>query len=163
MERDNDSYTIPIYRLQLVKESEAIAKPIASPIDVAEQMRDLAQSDREQLVCIHLDTRNRPIGRQTVSIGWLNQAPLHPRELFKAALIIKAALLSNSLSIILTHNHPSNELEPSKEDDIMTTRVAKASKILGIPLIDHVILSPDGGYYSYNEHKPDLLKGGDDI
>ena len=97
MKKDK-SYTIPIYRLQLVKEAEAEARPINGPQELADQMKDLAISDREQIVCLHLNTKNRPIGRQTVSIGTLNQTILSPREVFKCAL------LSNACSIILIHN-----------------------------------------------------------
>ena len=155
METDQTSYLIPVYRLELVKESQVQAKSITCPSDLAEQMKDIARADREHLVCLFLNTQNRPVGRQTVSIGSLNQAILVPRELYKAAI------LSNACKTILIHNHPSGELIPSKEDDLITDRIARAGQLLGIPLLDHVILSPAGRYYSYDEQRPELLRGGD--
>ncbi len=152
---ENTSYVIPIYRLQLVKESEAEARPITSPLELAGQVRDLAQADREQMVCIHLDAKNRPISRQTVSIGTLDQAILTGRELYKSAI------LANAHRITLAHNHPSNDPTPSIEDDRITIQIAQAGRLLGIPLLDHVIVGPGGSFFSYSEQKPQLLKGGD--
>ena len=152
---ETSSYRVPIDRLQLVKESETVIKPICGPNDLAEQMQELATADREQMVCIHLNTKNRLVGQQTVSVGILNHALIHPRELFKGAL------LSNAFNIVLAHNHPSGDVTPSREDDMVTVMVAKAGKLLGIPLLDHVILSPDGSFCSYSEMNPQLLKEGD--
>ena len=153
MNKEN-SYTIPVFRLQLVKEAEAEAKPITSPEVLAEQLTVLAHADREQMICMHLNTKNRPISQQTVSIGTLNQAIVSPREVFKAAF------LSNAHSIILAHNHVSCDVTPSIEDDGITQRIGKAGRLLGVPLLDHIILSPTGKYYSYSELKPFLLEGG---
>jgi len=153
--KEQTSYVIPIYRLQLVKEAEAEARPITNALELAGQVRNLAQADREQMVCIHLDVKNRPISRQTVSIGILDQAILTGRDLFKAAI------LANAHRITLTHNHPSGETEPSIEDDRITVQIAHAGRLLGIPLLDHVIVGPGGSFFSYSEQKPQLLKGGD--
>jgi DNA repair protein RadC len=154
MQSKESTYVIPIYRLQLVKEAEAEARPISSPQELAEQMSEIALADREHMVCFHLDTKNRPVSRETVSIGTLDQAILSPREVFKAAL------LSNARSVILAHNHPSGETAPSPEDDSVTERLARAGRLLDIPLLDHVIVGPDGRFYSYREQNPLLLKGG---
>ena len=149
------SYIIPIYRLELVKESEAEVQPVTSPQELASQLKDLAVSDREQMVCTHLDAKNRPIGRQTVSIGALDYAIATPREVFKAAL------LSNARSIVLAHNHPSGDVTPSEEDDRLTQMLARAGRLMGIALLDHVILGPGGDVFSYHSIKPGLLEGGD--
>ena len=154
MTKRENSYVIPIFRLQLVKEAEAEARPISSPQELAEQMGELALSDREQMVCLHLNTKNRPIGRQTVSIGTLDQALVSPREVFKGALMI------NAKSIILAHNHPSGDVTPSVHDDFITGQLAKAGRLLGIPVLDHVIVSPDRNLFSYRLQKCEILEGG---
>ena len=156
MRTKDGSYVIPIYRLELVKESETLVRPVSSPHELAIQMKELALSDREQMVCIHLDTKNRPIGRQTVSIGALDHAIVTPREVFKAAF------LSNARSIVLTHNHPSGDVTPSEEDDRLTHLLAKAGRLVGITLLDHVILGPGGDFLSYQSVKPWLLEGGEE-
>ena len=85
------------------------------------------------IIC--LNTRNRVICINTVSIGSLNASLVHPREVFKPAI------LANAASIILAHNHPSGETEPSKDDIEITKRVKEAGNLLGIELLDHVIIS----------------------
>jgi len=149
------SYTIPVYRLQLVQEGRATAMPVTGPAELASHLKEIAMADREHMVCVFLDTKNRAVARQVISIGTLNASLVHPREVFKAAL------LSNANSIILTHNHPSSEINPSTDDDEVTRRIARAGGLLNVPLLDHVILSPDGGFYSYRDHRPDCLQGGD--
>ena len=84
-------------------------------------------------------------------MGAVNQAIVEPRELFKSAI------LSNAASMIMVHNHPSGNLEPSKDDTMITDRILKLSGLLGIPLIDHVIVGGDNSsYFSFKEKE--LLK-----
>ena len=78
------------------------------------------------------------LGINTVSIGSLSTSIVHPREVFKAAILMGAA------NIILAHNHPSGDPSPSKEDIEITQRLAKAGEILGIEVLDHLILTPSG-------------------
>ncbi len=156
MKKESSEYTIPVYRLQLVQDGEVVAAPVTGPEELAFQMKEVAMADREHMVVIFLDTKNRPIGRQVVSIGTLNATLVHPREIFKAALIAGAG----AHSVICLHNHPSGVLTPSREDDEITQRIARAGAILNILLIDHVILAPDGGYFSYKNSRPELLDGG---
>jgi DNA repair protein RadC len=81
-----------------------------------------------------LDTRNRIIGLHEISRGNLNTSVIHPREIFQRAI------LNNANSIILFHNHPSGDCEPSA-DDIQTTKLlAKAGKLMGIPVLDHLVI-----------------------
>ena len=157
MNHEETEYTIPVYRLQLVQEGQTTAAPVTGPAELAFQMKEIAMADREHMVVIFLDTKNRPIGRQVVSIGTLNATLVHPREVFKAALIAGG---SGANGVILLHNHPSGVLTPSREDDEITQRIARAGAILNVPLIDHVILAPDGGFYSYKDSRPEFLDGG---
>ena len=118
---------------------------ISSPSDSAELFSSFIEdSDREQMLLCCLDTKNRPTSISIISIGTLNSALVHPREVFKAAI------LSNAASIILAHNHPSGDTDPSHEDISLTNRINEASKIIGIKLLDHIIIG-QGGYSSFKE------------
>ena len=153
--KDKTTYEVPVFKLQLVQEGTIRCGPLVDPRSVANLLEDIAKSDREQMVAVFLNTKNHPTGRQTVSVGTLNASLVHPREVYKGALV------ANANAIILAHNHPSGVVMPSQEDDTITTAIARAGKLLQVALLDHVILSPDGGHYSYQEQKPELLKGGE--
>ncbi len=155
MKEESIPYTIPVYKLQLVHEGTATTTVVTCPAELAFQLKEMATADREHMVVIFLDTKNRPIGRQVVSIGTLNATLVHPREVFKTAV------LSNANAVILSHNHPSGSLTPSRDEDEVTRKIARAGVLLDIRLLDHVIVAPDGGYYSYKDNRPDLLDGGD--
>lgn len=139
---------VNIVSLQLVKESSMLYsnRRISSPKDVVELVKDiLNNSDREKLVAVCLDTKNQPTNIEVVSIGSLNTSIVHPREVFKTAII------SNSASIIICHNHPSGDTTPSKEDINITTRLKESGKILGIDLIDHIIITSNNDFISLKE------------
>jgi DNA repair protein RadC len=113
------SLNFQTYRLQLVRESPAEASQIFdSPIKVFDQILPLFKDlDREHFVVLALDVKNKQIGANTVSIGTLSASLVHPREVFKFAI------LANAASIILAHNHPSGELSPSRDDIELTQRL----------------------------------------
>ena len=100
--------------------------------------------DREHFIAITLDGSSRVISTHTISIGTLNQSIVHPREVFYPAIKDKAA------AIIIAHNHPSGQLFPSRADKQVTTRLKDAGKLIGIDIVDHIILTPDG-YYSFQD------------
>ena len=100
--------------------------------------------DREHFIAITLDGSSRVINTHIISIGTLNQSLVHPREVFYPAIKDKAA------AIIIAHNHPSGQLFPSRADKQVTTRLKDAGKLIGIEIIDHIILTPDG-YYSFQD------------
>jgi DNA repair protein RadC len=113
-------------------------RTIRKPRDAAAIARELiGDADREHVVALLLDARHRVVGVHTVAIGSLNGCPVHPRELFKAAL------LCNTAAVIVAHNHPSGDLTCSREDIAMTERLAQAGDLLGIQVIDHVIITVD--------------------
>ncbi len=105
---------------------------------------EFSLADREKFICLHLDIKNKLISYEIVSIGTLNFSVVHPRELFKGAL------LSNSASIIVCHNHPSGDPGPSSEDIALTKRLKEAGDILGISLLDHLIFG-DNSFVSLRE------------
>lgn len=105
---------------------------------------NIQNQTEEVLALLCLDTKNKIIGAFEVSRGTLNSSSAHPREVFKRALLL------NSARIMLCHNHPSGELEPSKSDDKMTDRMFKAGELIGIELLDHLIVANSNSeFYSY--------------
>jgi len=141
------SKRVDIVSLKMVKESSIsyANRKIASPNDAIDLIRVLLEDcDREKLVVCCLNTKNEPTNISTVSVGSLNSSIVHPREVYKTAII------SNSASIIIAHNHPSGNTTPSKEDINITERLKQAGKIIGIELIDHLILGY-GEYLSLKE------------
>lgn len=96
--------------------------------------------DREHFVIILLSARNTVIGVETVSVGSLNASIVHPREVFKPAVAQSAA------SILLAHNHPSGNPEPSDDDLALTKRLRQVGDLLGIPVIDHLVVA--GGRFT---------------
>ena len=90
--------------------------------------------DREQFIIACLNTKNEPTNILVVSVGTLNKAIVHPREVFKTAI------LSNAASIVALHNHPSGNSEPSQQDIELTNRLYEAGELLGIKLLDHLII-----------------------
>lgn len=117
---------------------------LLSPKDVFDELKDIRTSKKEHFVVFYLDTRNQEIKREVISIGSLNANLVHPREVFEPAIKHLAA------QIIIAHNHPSGNLEPSTQDLKMTRRLTEAGKILGIEIIDHIIVSKSS-FLSFNE------------
>jgi DNA repair protein RadC len=141
-------YRIPIYKVQLVRDSSqpSTLKKVSKPSDVCDILRTyLEGADRENFVILMLDTKNQVIGINTVGVGILNACPVHPREVFKPAI------LSNAAGIILGHNHPSGDPGPSKDDLELTVRLKDAGDILGIAVIDHIIIGDNNRYVSLKE------------
>ena len=140
--------TINIYKLKMIKEDTVeYSTTIKSPADIAALARDvlgLHEAAEENFAIICLNTKNKIAGVHTVSIGSLNASIVHPREVFKAAL------LNNANGIICLHNHPSGDPEPSRDDIETTHRLVNAGNILGIKVLDHVIIG-DNRYVSLKE------------
>ena len=132
---------ISIYDLKLVKEKGTrydIAKRISNGDDTykaVQEIFELSSCSEENVVMLCLDTKNRINGAFTVSVGSLNSSIVHPREVFKRAL------KANAASIILAHNHPSQESTPSKEDILCTKRIRDCGELLGIALLDHIVVT----------------------
>ena len=104
----------------------------------------IGDKKQEHFCCVYLDNQKRIIKDKIVFIGTLNYSPIHPREIFKEAYMLSAS------SIICIHNHPSCNVLPSKEDIMTTKRLIEIGKLLGIPIIDHIIISSNK-YYSLLE------------
>lgn len=119
---------------------------ISNAKDVYDLLRDeFGEKKKEHFICLFLDTQNKIIKQEIVSIGILDTSLIHPREVFNTAI------KENAKSIILVHNHPSGDVTPSEGDINATDRVKETGKILKIHLIDHVIIGKEG-YYSFKEN-----------
>lgn len=152
------AYALPQLKLCLVGEPSRAKKLIAiqAPEDVARFLNPLRYAAEEHFVSIHLNARHEVLGLHEVSHGSLSASLVHPREVFKAAI------LANSYAIIVCHNHPSgSQVVPSKEDLETTGQLFNAGKLLGVTLIDHLIVGPGlkkNTVYSIREHYPELWK-----
>jgi DNA repair protein RadC len=132
--------SISIVSVKLVKEKGAYygAKTIRNPGELASVARKfLDNTDREVFLAINFSTANTINSIHVVSIGSLDKTIVHPREVFKAAI------LSNSSSIALAHNHPSGSLNPSPEDILITKKLVQCGEILDIKVMDHIIIADD--------------------
>lgn len=118
---------------------------ISTPKDVVAQLTELRNNKKEHFVVMYLNARNQLVHKETVSMGTLNANLVHPREIFEPAVRILAA------QIIIAHNHPSGDPEPSADDLTITKRLIEAGKILGIEVIDHIIV----GKTTYRSLKKD--------
>jgi len=114
------------------------ARIYLEPKEVWEELKDIKDNKKEHFVIFYLDSRNQEIKREIISVGSLNANLVHPREVFEPAVRNLAA------QIILAHNHPSGDPEPSEDDLTITKRLVEAGKIMGIEVIDHIIVVKDG-------------------
>ncbi len=115
-----------------------------TPGQVHEYLKGMAYLAKEHVRALYLDVKNRLIREEVVSMGGLNSSPLHPRE------VIRPALLCNAAGIILAHNHPSGDPEPSPGDLEITAQVKEACRLMEMELLDHLIIG-DRGYVSLKE------------
>ncbi len=141
-------YKINIYKLKLVRNSsksvkvEVIKNPDAAAQVLSTYLKD---EDREHFVVLMLDIKNRVIGINTVSIGTISETLVHPREVFKAAI------LANAYAIILGHNHPTGDVAPSVDALDVTREFVKVVEYLKIQVLDHIIIGENGKYASLLE------------
>lgn len=120
---------------QVVRESDFEITTVRSPEDAAHAIqKEIAYEDREVFFVVCLNTKNHVVALHRASIGSLNAAIIHPREVFKAAI------LNNAASIIVAHQHPSFDPTPSPEDIEVTKRLVEAGQILGIEVLDHLVI-----------------------
>ena len=111
-------------------------RKVKIPNDAANIIRDfIGDSDREKFVVLCLNVKNEPTAMQVVHTGSLNASIVHPRDVFKVAV------LSNSASVVVAHNHPSGNPTASVEDVRVTKRLVEAGEILGIEVLDHIIIT----------------------
>ena len=132
---------------QVIQEVEGGEQYIVrSPEDGAKiASQFIGDDDREVFFVMSLNTKNRVVAVHRCHVGSLNSSIVSPREVFKSAI------LNNSASIIVSHQHPSQNVEPSREDIEVTRRLVEAGKILGIEVLDHLIVNANAEYCSLKE------------
>lgn len=96
--------------------------------------RVLGDADREHALALHLDTKHRPLALRLVSVGSIDHTFLAPREIYRSAL------LDNAAAVIICHNHPSGDPEPSRDDERVTRRIAEAGRVVGVELLDALVI-----------------------
>lgn len=130
---------------QLREPAPPLGRPVRGGADLWAMARELIPSDeREHFLVFLLDGRHQLKAYAEVSVGSLNSAVVHPREIFRPALLWGAA------SLLICHNHPSGDPTPSAEDQAITSRIREAGTLLGVPLLDHVVVAADR-YFSFLE------------
>ena len=112
--------------------------------DVFEKYKYLSDLKQEKFMVLILDTKNKIIREEVVSVGTLDSALIHPREIFKSAI------KESANAIIVVHNHPSGDCSPSEEDIKITSKISAAGETLGIKMLDHVIVGFEN-YWSWQE------------
>jgi DNA repair protein RadC len=121
---------------------ETIAKVLT------EILKNESKFDRpkEHFWGVYLNTRNIIIRIELISLGTINATIVHPRE------VLRPAIQKPSASIIIAHNHPSDDTEPSEDDIVLTKKIKEACEIMGIELLDHIIITEQGEFYSMNSN-----------
>ena len=135
--------------IRLVKERPLLSEEqLTSPEKVAMVVGDyIRDMDREALCVINFNSKLQPLNFNLVSIGAIDTTIASPRE------ILKSAILSNAANMMILHNHPSNILEPSKEDIRTTAKLVDICNLVGIPLLDHIIVGPEKGGIQFENKK----------
>ena len=138
------------YRIALVRDRPlSFGEPILNNSQEAQAVaktliREMGQSDREQLVVILLNAKNQMVGVNLVATGGITSAQVCPRE------VVKPALLANASAIIIAHNHPSGNIEPSADDHHLTKKIIQAANLIGIQVHEHLVVSMhDERYFSF--------------
>ncbi len=136
---------------KLGEKAQAVSIKYDQKIESAEDVFNLLRNDlgnkkKEYFKVLSLNSRNRLISIDNVSIGTINASLIHPREVFKTAI------QNLAVSVILVHNHPSGDSEPSEDDIEITKRITEASKIIGIEILDHIIITKDQ-FFSFKDER----------
>jgi DNA repair protein RadC len=141
---------VSVYRVSLVKDgtvsfgNERISCSQQAQFLIQNLILTKGQPDREQFVVAMLNSKNVLVGVNIVSVGGLSSAPVYVRE------VLKPAIIANSAALILCHNHPSNDLQPSTDDINVTRRIIQAAEIIGIKVHEHIIINmEDNRYFSF--------------
>jgi DNA repair protein RadC len=139
-------------RVSLVRDAAPIpnytgATTLDAPARAAELFRALIPTgdEREHFCAAYVDARSNVKGVAVISIGTLSASLVHPREVFRPAIVAGAA------AIIVCHNHPSGDTTPSAEDKDATRRLSRAGELLGVPLLDHVIIGDGAQFFSFKD------------
>ena len=142
-------FKLDVVSIRLNKDAPLMSgHPVKSPEDAVKLIgQELCEMDREVVCIINLKSDGTPINCTFASMGALDRSVAHPREL------LKATILSNASTMIMIHNHPSGNVEPSEQDIYITKRMAAVYGLMGIELMDHLIVGNEETYYSFAESR----------
>lgn len=144
-------YKIPQIKLALLRERAHDPLPhIRTPDDLHQYLEPMRHLSEEHFVALHLNAKHQVTGYHVVSHGTVSSSLVHPREVFKAAL------LNNAYTLVVAHNHPAGSTEPSPEDLATTKQLVSAGEILGVTVLDHLIVA-HGRIKSLREDNPGLF------
>lgn len=129
----------------LISERHAPSYRVSSPHDAYTVLKRYANARTERFLVVLLNGVHDVVSTRIITVGLLNRTIVHPREVFRPAIV------ENAAAMLISHNHPSNRLEPSQEDLDITRRFQDAGELLGIPVLDHLIIGRSG-FYSLVEH-----------
>ncbi len=124
----------------LISERHAPLYRISSPSDAYAVLKRYTNARTERFLIVLLNGAHDVVSTRIITIGLLSRTLVHPREVFRPAIV------ENAAAIVLSHNHPSNRLDPSREDLDISKRLQDAGEILGIPVLDHIIIGRSGFY-----------------
>jgi DNA repair protein RadC len=137
---------VPVFRVQLVRERSHETEQIRTPSDAARLCTELLDGyDREVFLAIALSTASRVIGAHVCHMGTVDASVASPREVFRFCLLV------NARSVLVAHNHPSGNLEPSSADISISKQLKRAGDTLSIPLVDSLVVGFDGRYTSLRD------------
>lgn len=146
-----DTVTLRELKIRYTVKTDAVGDPIvvgrtvSTPADSAAVFTTMLQDEASEVFAILcLSTKHRVLAYHEVSRGCLDSTLVHPREVFKAAI------LANAAAIVLAHNHPSGDPAPSPDDTALTRRLVEAGRLIGVDVLDHVVIG-DGRYVSFRE------------
>ncbi len=136
---------IAIHELCRRSQHPTLSPALTSPKLIVDQITELSRATQERVIALYVDARFHLIEKRAIAIGKQNSVQLEPRDIFAPALILPAH------GVVVVHNHPSGNPEPSSDDLNFTQRVLAASQLLGITLVDHIIVGKKS-WYSFGEH-----------
>ena len=150
MNRNDEPFALDVVSIRLVRDAKLLSdKPFHTVEDVVTLLGEhMSELDREVICVVNIKSDGTPINCHFASMGAINHAIAHPRELFKSSI------LSNAAQMLLLHNHVSGSLLPSKDDVMITDRMVNLCEHMGIPLVDHIIVGGNNQeYFSFQKQK----------
>lgn len=148
MQRPIPKKKVGIVHLEMVKEGRSLygMERFSKPETAAEMVRPLVvRANREMVLVMSLDAKLTPMALEIVSVGSCSACFMDMKDIYRHSI------MNNASSIICFHNHPSGDPEPSWDDKVMTQKLGKCGKLLGIELIDHIILGDEGHFFSFRK------------
>lgn len=137
--------------IKIIRDNEVPYEPskeeLCNSFMVSRYCADLCDELQEHFVVLIVNARNQVLYRHNVHIGTVSTCHANPADILRAAILTPAAR-----GIVLVHNHPSGNAQPSVEDNAITERIVCAASLLGFEVLDHVILTPQGGHWSYRDN-----------